>query len=85
LVPALFERYERDTAFTLESAERHLRTVAQERGVKAAVLINALRVGLTGQGVAPGLFEVMQALGRRRTLDRIRRLAKYVGLVAQSG
>jgi hypothetical protein len=41
-------------------------------------LINALRVGLTGQGVAPGLFEVMQALGRARTLARMRRLAQYL-------
>ena len=80
LLPALLERYERDPAFTLESTERQLRSLAQERGIKAAVLINALRVGLTGQGVAPGLFEIMQALGRRRTLDRIRRLEEYVGL-----
>ena len=50
--------------------ERHLRALAQERGIKAGLLINALRVGLTGQGVAPGLFEVMQALGRARTLAR---------------
>ena len=40
-------------------------------------MINALRVGLTGQGVAPGLFEVIQVLGRERTLDRMRRLAHH--------
>ena len=55
-----------------------LRGLAEKEGVKAGLLINALRVGLTGQGVAPGLFEVMQALGRKRTLERIERLSTYL-------
>jgi glutamyl-tRNA synthetase len=78
LVAALRERYESDPGFTLESTEQHVRDLARETGIKAGVLINALRVGLTGQGVAPGLFEVMLALGRERTLERIRRLAYYL-------
>ncbi len=75
LIPELLERYSADKAFTLESTEKHLRSLAEARGVKAGLLINAVRVGLTGQGVAPGLFDVMQALGRERTLARLRRLA----------
>jgi glutamyl-tRNA synthetase len=78
LVPGLLAGYESDPSFTLESTERQLRAFAQERDIKAGVLINALRVGLTGQGVAPGLFEVMQALGRDRSLERMRRLADYL-------
>jgi len=74
----LLALYECNDPFTLESTERQLRALAQERGIKAGLLINALRVGLTGQGVAPGLFEVMQALGRERTLERMRRLADYL-------
>ncbi len=77
LLPALLKRYTEDQ-FSPESTERNLRQVAAEAGVKAGLLINALRVGLTGQGVAPGLFEVMQVLGRERTLSRIRRLIEYL-------
>jgi glutamyl-tRNA synthetase len=55
-----------------------LRALAGERNVKAGLLINALRVGLTGQGVAPGLFEIMQALGKDRTLQRMRRLERFL-------
>ena len=77
LIPELLGRYEGAAAFTPASTEQELRDLAQEKGVKAALLINALRAGLTGQGVAPGLFEVMQVLGRERTLDRMRRLAQY--------
>ena len=74
LIPALIEQYEGDETFTLQSTEEILRRVAEKAGVKAALLINAVRVALTGQGVAPGLFEIMQALGRQRTLQRLRRL-----------
>jgi glutamyl-tRNA synthetase len=78
LVTILLQRYELDDVFTVESTEKHLRAVAAEQGIKAGLLINALRVGLTGQAVAPGLFDVMQALGRARTLARMRRLAQYL-------
>ena len=78
LIPALLERYQADAVFTLESAEQQLRALAKEHGIKAGLLINALRVGLTGQGAAPGLFEIMQVMGRERTLQRMRRLADHL-------
>jgi glutamyl-tRNA synthetase len=74
LIPALLQKYAEADAFTLQSTEALLRSFAESSGVKAGVLINALRVGLTGQGVAPGLFEVMLVLGKQRTLDRMQRL-----------
>ena len=80
LVPSLLERYEASEIFTLASTEAELRTMAETGGVKAGLLINALRVALTGQGVAPGLFEIMQVLGRRRTLERMRRLCNYLAV-----
>lgn len=76
LVAVLGARYRDAESFTLESTERLLRELASERGVKAGLLINAARVGLTGQGVAPGLFEIMLALGKERTLARLGRLAR---------
>ena len=79
LIARLAERYAGEESFSAESTEKHLRRLAEERGVKAGLLINAARVGLTGQGVAPSLFEVMQALGRDRTLARLRRLAAFLG------
>jgi glutamyl-tRNA synthetase len=78
LIPALLREYREASGFTLESTETGLRTLAEQEGVKAGLLINALRVGLTGQSVAPGLFEVMLVLGRKRTLDRMERLANYL-------
>lgn len=75
LLAALAERLARAETLDLESAEEQLRTLAEEKGIKAGLLINAARVALTGQAVAPGLFEVMTALGRERVVGRLRRAA----------
>jgi glutamyl-tRNA synthetase len=64
--------------FDLTETEACLRALAEEKGVKAGLLINATRVALTGQAVAPGLFEVMAALGQRRVVERLHRAAAHL-------
>lgn len=65
-------------SFDLAGTESALRAFADERAVKAGLLINATRVALTGQGVAPSLFDVMVMLGRDRVVARMRRAAEYL-------
>ena len=48
------------------------RKVAEEGGVKAGLLINATRVAIVGQAVAPPLFDTMVALGQERVVRRLR-------------
>jgi glutamyl-tRNA synthetase len=55
-------------AATLEAA---LRATAEARGIKAGVLIHATRVAVTGQAVSPGIFEVLELVGRERVLNRL--------------
>src|SRR5207245_7353849 len=57
--------------FDVVSTEVALRAVAEARGVKAASLIHAVRVAVTGHTVSPGLFEVLALLGRSRVRARI--------------
>jgi glutamyl-tRNA synthetase len=68
----LGERYSALEDFSESETEKILRDFAAEKGVKAGSLINGARVALTGQGVAPSLFAVMQSLGRDRTSARLR-------------
>ena len=74
-VPALLKelsaRYAAAAEFTEASTEAVLRGFAEEKGLKAGVLINGARVALTGQGVAPSLFAVMVALGQQRVVARL--------------
>jgi glutamyl-tRNA synthetase len=72
LIVELAERYEQLPDFNEPEAEKVLRDLAAEKGMKAGALINGARVALTGQGVAPSLFAVMMALGKERVVSRLR-------------
>ncbi|HXV75495.1 MAG TPA: glutamate--tRNA ligase, partial [Candidatus Polarisedimenticolaceae bacterium] len=58
--------------------EASLREVAHELGVSAGKLIHPVRLAVTGHGVSPGIFEVLELLGRERSLRRLRRLIERV-------
>jgi glutamyl-tRNA synthetase len=58
--------------FTHDHIEAAVRGLATELGVKPAALMNPARVALTGQAVAPGLFDVMLLLGREKTAARLK-------------
>jgi glutamyl-tRNA synthetase len=64
-------RLEQVEPFEAAALESALRAVAEERGVKPGVLIHATRVAVTGQAVSPGLFEVVEVIGRDRVIARI--------------
>jgi glutamyl-tRNA synthetase len=59
-------------AFTHENVELAVRGLADELAIKPGILMNPARVALTGQAVAPGLFDVMILLGQEKTLRRLR-------------
>jgi glutamyl-tRNA synthetase len=63
--------------FDAVSAESALRNTAELRGVKAASLIHAVRVAVTGKAVSPGLFEVLALLGRDRVVSRLTNAALF--------
>jgi glutamyl-tRNA synthetase len=58
-------------SFDPESIEAGLRGLAEARGVKAATLIHAVRVAVTGRSASPGLFEVLTFVGRDRSRARL--------------
>jgi glutamyl-tRNA synthetase len=57
--------------FNEHTVEAELRKLAEESGVKAGLLINAARAGLTGQPVGPSAFAVFVAIGRDRAIKRL--------------
>jgi glutamyl-tRNA synthetase len=78
LLAALAESLARVEPFDLPGTESALRSLAEARGVKAGLLINAARVALSGQAVAPSLFEVMVVLGRDRVVERLKRSSAFL-------
>jgi glutamyl-tRNA synthetase len=76
LLPQLAEAFAAVDEFTHDSTEAALRKFADEKGVKAGVLINATRTALTGQAVGPGLFDLVVAIGKVRTVARLEHAAQ---------
>ncbi len=61
-----------------DACDHTLRQLAEAEGVKAGLLINATRVAIVGQAVAPPLFETMVVLGQERVVSRLRRALPVV-------
>jgi glutamyl-tRNA synthetase len=54
-----------------DELESQVRGIAEFMGVGAGALIHPTRVALTGSAVSPGIFEVMNLMGRELVLSRI--------------
>jgi glutamyl-tRNA synthetase len=62
-----------------DPCDQATRAVAEAAGVKAGLLINAVRVAIVGQAVAPPLFDTMVVLGKARVVGRLRDAAAELG------
>jgi glutamyl/glutaminyl-tRNA synthetase len=72
LLKKLADRLEALSEWNHDACDHAARKVAEEAGVKAGLLINATRVAIVGQAVAPPLFDTMVVLGQERVVRRLR-------------
>ncbi|HHK60496.1 MAG TPA: glutamate--tRNA ligase, partial [Desulfobacterales bacterium] len=72
-LPELADRLAAVEPFTAENIENTLRRFAEEKGAKPGVPINGLRTVVTGRLAGPGIFDVILAVGKERTVARLRR------------
>jgi len=69
----LLARFEALPTFSKQAWEESFKKFVEEEGIKMGQIAQPVRVALTGRTASPGLFEVMEVLGRDRTLLRLRR------------
>jgi len=69
----LANRLEALSEYSLATTEVMTRVLAAELGVKPGAWMGAARIALTGQPASPGMFDVMVLIGRKRTIQRLRR------------
>ena len=62
--------------FDAEHIERALREYIERSGIKPIQVMQPIRVALTGKTVGPGLFDVIELLGKERVLGRLERGAR---------
>jgi glutamyl-tRNA synthetase len=61
-----------DTEWSADKLDAAARALAERAGVKLSAIAQPLRAALTGRATSPGIFEVMQVLGKEESLARIR-------------
>ncbi|MBN1196344.1 MAG: glutamate--tRNA ligase [Candidatus Aminicenantes bacterium] len=74
----LVEELESLTAFSATGLENLYRRLAEEMALSAGKLIHPTRLALSGVGHGPGLFELMETLGRAATLRRMRAALEWI-------
>jgi len=75
---SLKDELEKVAIFTELAIEEAVRGLAERLGVGAGKLIHPARLALTGYAVSPGLFEMMEVLGKSVVLDRISKAIAYL-------
>jgi len=75
LISSLSQELEALETFEESDIESAFKAVEMEYSIKLRKIAQPVRVALTGTKVSPGLFEVIWALGKERTLSRLRRVS----------
>jgi len=57
--------------WTAEAIENMVRAFAERKDIKLGAVAQPLRAALTGRPTSPGIFEVLQVLGKQESLARI--------------
>ena len=71
-LPSLIARLEAVNSWTAAATEEAVRAYAEETGAKLGQVAQPLRAALTGRGTSPGIFDVLEVLGRDESLSRLR-------------
>ena len=72
LLSALIERLAALDTWNNETTEAAVRIYTEETGAKLGSVAQPLRAALTGRSVSPGVFDVLNVLGREESLARLR-------------
>ncbi len=78
MLEMLIERYSALEPFDVPHIEATTRAIAEELGVSAAQVIHPTRVAVSGRTVGPGLFEMIEVMGKERVLHRLRAAQEIV-------
>jgi len=67
------------SAFSAEELEKTFKTIIEKHGVKLGNLAQPVRVALTGRTESPGIFEVLEIVGREKAIKRLEKAIETAG------
>lgn len=78
LLIKLKEIWENLKDFSSSNLERTLKELAEKLNISTGTLIHPIRVALTNKTVGPSLYELIEVLGKERTLKRLNKFIEYL-------
>jgi glutamyl-tRNA synthetase len=77
-IKKLIARFDGLDCFDEKNMENALRELSEELGCKAGELIHPVRLGVSGMTFGPGLFELLEVLGKKKVIERLEKLVSYI-------
>jgi glutamyl-tRNA synthetase len=74
----LIEKFKKLDYFNKNKMEDALRELSDELGCKAGELIHPVRLGVSGMTFGPGLFELLEVLGKDKVIRRLESFVDYI-------
>jgi len=74
----VIEELEKIDEWDEKACEDVVRRIAEEEGCKAGEIIHPIRLGISGMTFGPGLFELMELLGKARVINRLKRFVEFL-------
>jgi len=64
--------------FDAQAIEGAFRQLAEEKGISTGKLFHPTRLAVTGRTVGPGLFDILEILGKERVISRMSRAIRWI-------
>ncbi len=74
----LLRQMEPLTDFSVAALEKVFLTIMETTGLKLGKIAQPVRVALTGKTASPGIFEIIEILGKAKVIDRLQQAVTYI-------
>ncbi|HEY7535090.1 MAG TPA: glutamate--tRNA ligase [Thermodesulfobacteriota bacterium] len=78
ILETLVERLSLISDFRVAELQKIFDEITEKRGLKLVQIAQPVRVALTGGTVSPGIFEVMEILGKEKVIDRLKMAVHHI-------
>jgi len=74
----LIKRLNQLQTFNQQAIEEVFKEVSSQKDLKLGKIAQPVRVSLTGSTASPGIYEVVEILGKEKVIDRLKKAAQFI-------
>jgi len=74
----LIDKFDKLQTFSQETIETIFKELSSEKSMKLGKIAQPVRVSLTGSTASPGIFEVIEILGKKKVIGRLNRAVEFI-------